>query len=149
MEPVYIRELIKRACIAQANAYAPYSKFMVGAALLTKNGAIYVGCNVECADYDGTHAEESALAAMVTAGERWPIAIVIVGALEECTPTIIMPCGKCRQKLYEFVSLTGYELEVITVTTEESVVEVTKLSKLPAFAFGPADIGVDLVKYLR
>jgi len=63
-------ELIRAALQVRLQAYAPYSRYQVGAAILTERLKIYSGCNVEAADYDGTHAEESALAAMVAAGER-------------------------------------------------------------------------------
>ena len=148
MEQVTLEKMLCMAATIQANAYAPYSKFMVGAAVLTKTGNIYAGCNMEGVDYDGTHAEESALAVMVGAGERSPTVILVVGAPEDIEPKIVMPCGKCRQKLYEFVSLSGYELDVVTVSPDGEYV-YTKLSELPPFAFGPADLGIDLAKYRR
>ncbi len=138
---------------AQRNAYAPYSKFQVGAALLFADGMIHSGCNVETANYDGTHAEESALASMATAGRRDPILCVCVGALKGEPPVIVMPCGKCRQALHEFRSLSGREIWV-ALDSEAGPKRKTgnwfmDVSDLLPHSFGPADIGVDLKKYRR
>ena len=92
-------DLLAAALAVRERAYAPYSKFAVGAAIRTSSGAIYAGCNVENASYpEGCCAETSAIAAMVAAGERL-IAEVVVCA-ESGAP--ITPCGGCRQRLAEF-----------------------------------------------
>ena len=92
-------DLIDAALAVRARAYAPYSKFAVGAAIRTLSGAIYAGCNVENASYpEGCCAETSAIAAMVAAGER-QIAEIVVCADSEAPLT---PCGGCRQRLAEF-----------------------------------------------
>ncbi len=92
-------DLLAAAIAARERAYAPYSKFAVGAAIRTPSGAIYTGCNVENASYpEGWCAETSAIAAMVAAGERM-IAEVVVCAESEAPTT---PCGGCRQRLAEF-----------------------------------------------
>lgn len=92
-------DLIKKAIEVRKNAYAPYSNFLVGAAIKTKNGSVFFGCNVENAAYpEGTCAEAGAIAAMIASGEREIIEVVV--AADSQTP--VTPCGGCRQKLAEF-----------------------------------------------
>ncbi len=92
-------ELFAAALAARLNAHAPYSRFAVGAAVLTASGRIFAGCNVENASYPvGSCAETGAVAAMAAAGER-SIAAVLVLAERPITP-----CGACRQRLAEFGS---------------------------------------------
>ena len=92
--------LLERSAIsARQRAYAPYSHYQVGAALLTRTGKVFAGCNVENASYGlCLCAERSAVAQMVAAGEREPLAIVVVTE----GPTAGTPCGMCRQTLAEF-----------------------------------------------
>ena len=93
-------EILEVAQKIRLNAYAPYSKFKVGAAILTTNGKIYGGCNVENASYPcGTCAEAGAIAAMIAGGET-EIAEILIIADTEC----ILPCGNCLQKIAEFGS---------------------------------------------
>ena len=100
----FLRELFEAAQKAQANAYAPYSRFRVGAALRTPGGAIYSGCNVENAAYpQGACAEAGAIAAMALGGERRIAEILVIGDGEGlCTP-----CGGCRQRIREFADATA------------------------------------------
>ena len=142
--------LLDAAREVRRNAYAPYSKYQVGAAILTAGGSIFTGCNVEAADYDGTHAEESALAAMVGAGKRSPVLLAVFGGLEGVEhPSSAPPCGKCRQKLMEFSSLSGEDLRIFVREPETGEWRVALLSELLPSSFGPSNIGVDLVKYRR
>jgi homotetrameric cytidine deaminase len=93
------RLLLSAAEAAMRNAYAPYSKFKVGAALRTPTGAIYAGANVENASYpQGQCAEASAIGALIAAGEREIAAVAVVAEQMDPCP----PCGGCRQKLAEF-----------------------------------------------
>ena len=103
--------LRERASAAMERAYAPYSSFRVGAALLASDGSITEGCNVENAAYPvGICAERAALAGAIARGVRAFRAITIVTSAEEPTP----PCGMCRQALIEF----SPELEIVSVTRE-------------------------------
>ena len=91
--------LLEAASAARANAYAPYSKFLVGAAVRTDSGEIFAGANVENASYPvGTCAEAGAIAAMVAAGRRVIVEALVVGG----GPQTLTPCGACRQRLREF-----------------------------------------------
>lgn len=94
-----LRALAQAAIAAKENAYAPYSRFAVGAALLTEAGQLYTGCNIENASYPaGLCAERVALGGAVAAGERRFVALAVAGSGEEfCTP-----CGICRQMFAEF-----------------------------------------------
>ena len=91
--------LFEAARTAREQAYAPYSRFKVGAAILADNGGIYAGCNVENAAYpSGTCAEAGAVAAMILGGGKAIAAVVVIGEGDAlCTP-----CGNCRQRLREF-----------------------------------------------
>ena len=96
-------ELLQYAVEAREMAYAPYSNFRVGAALLGKSGKLYKGCNVENASYSPTNcAERTALFKAVSEGEREFTAIAIVGGMGETINDFCAPCGVCRQVLAEF-----------------------------------------------
>ena len=96
-------ELMKLAEEARLMAYAPYSHFLVGAALLTKDGKVYTGCNIENGAYTPTNcAERTAFFKAVSEGEREFAAIAIVGGKRGSEPTFCAPCGVCRQVMTEF-----------------------------------------------
>lgn len=132
-------KLAHSALTARKNSYAPYSNFAVGAALLAKNGKVYVGSNVENAAYSVTNcAERSALFSAVSDGEREFVAIAVAGAnikqadnLPQCTP-----CGVCRQALFEFV---GADFPVILVQSEKEY-SFVNLGDLLPMGFGPKEI---------
>lgn len=114
--------LIQQALSVRAQAYAPYSRFAVGAALLGRSGRVFIGCNVENLSYGLTIcAERGAISAAVAAGEREFVALVI--AAESKTP--VTPCGACRQVMAEFCT----ELDVCSVTVSGERHEA-KLSEL-------------------
>jgi cytidine deaminase len=93
------QSLVQAAVRTRENAHAPYSRYRVGAALLARSGAVFVGCNVENATYGATIcAERAAVVAMVAAGEREPVACVVATG----GPEPGAPCGICRQVLAEF-----------------------------------------------
>jgi cytidine deaminase len=125
-----IDELIAAAGEARDNAYAPYSKFKVGAAVRTASGHIYSGCNVENAAYpEGLCAEASAVAAMVRAGEQHIVEVVVLGGGNRlCTP-----CGGCRQKLREFAT----DDTPVHVCGPEGLRETLLLGVLLPHSFGP------------
>ncbi len=120
------RKLLLRAAMdARQKAYAPYSNFKVGAALLTADGEIVTGCNIENSAYSPTIcAERCAMAKAVSEGKRNFIAIAVVGPEDSQTT----PCGVCRQVLYEFCDEL---LIVLCGGTEEQYFETTLGELLP------------------
>ncbi|EFO33130.1 cytidine deaminase [Roseibium sp. TrichSKD4] len=93
-----LTQLFETAKSARERAYAPYSKFQVGAAIRTKGGKIIAGCNVENAAFpEGVCAEGGAISAMVLAGETEIAEVLVIADAEHCSP-----CGGCRQKIREF-----------------------------------------------
>lgn len=125
------RELIRLAIEARTNAYAPYSGFYVGAALLSADGRVFTGCNVENASSPaGCCAERTALFKAVSEGARDFLAIAVVGApCAEQPPFSVYaaPCGVCRQALHEF----GGNLIVYTAKSEEDYREQLLSDLLP------------------
>ena len=128
-----LAELFAAAKAAQANAYAPYSRFRVGAALRTPGGAIFSGGNVENAAYpEGVCAETSAVSAMAQAGERRIAEICVIGDGEAlCTP-----CGGCRQRIREFADIAT----LVHVAGPEGVRRTFALSDLLPESFGPGHL---------
>lgn len=97
------KNLLEKAQEARARAYAPYSRFTVGAALLLSDGSIYTGCNIENASYSATVcAERTAVFAAIAEGRRDFVAIAISGEEEGVSGGLCLPCGVCRQVLSEF-----------------------------------------------
>ncbi|MBX3499418.1 MAG: cytidine deaminase [Alphaproteobacteria bacterium] len=126
-------DLLSLARAMMGRAYAPYSKFQVGAALRAEDGSIHGGCNVENAAYpQGWCAEASAIAALVGAGRRRIVEALVIGGGEAlCTP-----CGGCRQKLREFA---GEELP-IHVCGPEGWRRTLRLGELLPLSFGPHNL---------
>ena len=129
-DPAPLAELFAAARRAQAHAYAPYSKFPVGAALRSSSGAIFTGCNVENAAYPaGVCAETAAIAAMVVAGERQIAEVLVIGPGTDP----LTPCGACRQRLHEF----GTPQTRIHAAADNGATQAMTLAQLLPHAFGP------------
>lgn len=128
------RALIAAAVAARAKAYAPYSRFLVGAAVKDETGAVHPGCNVENAAYpQGTCAEAGAIAAMVLAGGRKIVEAAVVGGGDG----LVTPCGGCRQKLREF----GRPDLAIHVCDETGRIKKSfTLGELLPASFGPENL---------
>ena len=125
-------QLFELAWKVRLNAYAPYSKFRVGAALLTKEGAVYTGCNVENISFGLTIcAERVAAAAAIAAGATEFVSIAIVS--DSITP--VSPCGACRQVLSEFVSPVA-GMEVRSANINGDIFKATLDELLPRAAAG-------------
>ena len=126
LAPATVLRLLESARRAQANAYAPYSKFPVGAAVLAGDGRIFLGCNVENSSFGLTVcAERNAIAAAVVAGAS-PVAVAVVA-----NDSDIVPCGACRQVLAEF----GPDLSIVLASASGDAHKVTSLSELLPAAF--------------
>ena len=127
------RSLALKAIEAMKKSYSPYSHFTVGAALLTKEGKIYTGANIENASYTPTVcAERNAIFTAVHNGEREFLAIAIVGGHQGDVKGITAPCGVCRQVMSEFCSP---DFKVILVTSNEGDFEETTLGELLPYSF--------------
>ncbi|WP_128253509.1 cytidine deaminase [Falsirhodobacter deserti] len=117
--------LLQAASEVRLKAYAPYSKFPVGAAIRTLSGKIFVGCNVENVAYpEGTCAEAGAIAAMIAGGEVQIAEILVIAD----SPEPIPPCGGCRQKIAEFA---GQGVPVTLCTTDGKARDLTVADLLP------------------
>lgn len=125
-------ELMAMAKDAVSRAYAPYSNFKVGAALLATDGRVFIGCNVENASYGGTIcAERTAVVKGVSEGATEFVKIAVATNPE----TFAAPCGICRQVLYEFMP----EGEVLMEHPKDGI-QAFKLTDLMPYAFGPKDL---------
>ncbi len=125
-------QLIEMAALARSRAYAPYSGFNVGAAVLCSSGAIYAGCNVENSAYpSGICAERSAIAAAIAAGERNIACLAVIADSERP----VSPCGMCRQVIAELAPGS----RVLLANLRGERVETTPDALLPG-AFSAADL---------
>lgn len=126
------KELLQKAEAAKKMAYVPYSRFPVGAALLTKSGRVFTGCNIECASYSGTNcAERTALFKAISEGEREIEAIAVVSDNESYT----FPCGICRQVILEF----GRDIKII-LGNKNGEIKVFTIEELLPNCFSGADL---------
>jgi cytidine deaminase len=136
-DAMQMEALFDAARDASHRAYAPYSAFPVGAAILTSSGTIYSGCNVENAAYPvGICAEAGAIATMVAQGEQQIAGIAIYGA--RANPC--MPCGACRQRISEFSNPTT----VVITQGHDGALQEHRIAELLPHAFGPRQLASTL-----
>ena len=140
MDKKQIAELIETAEGARKNAYVPYSNWTVGAGLLTRQGTVYGGCNIENASYSPTNcAERTAFFKAISYGEREFSAIAIIGGKKDEEPKAFCPpCGVCRQVMMEFC--TPKEFYIILAKNVDDYVVYTLEELLPQ-GFGPENLG--------
>lgn len=133
------RELILEAKKAREHAYAPYSHFRVGAALLTKSGKVFKGCNIENAAYSPTNcAERTAFFRAVYEGEREFEKIAIVGGAEGTdADQTCAPCGVCRQVMMEFCNPETFQ--IVLADGKDHELQLTLKELLP-YGFGPENL---------
>ena len=130
------KSLMVEAQNARKNSYSPYSHFRVGAALLTKGGKIYTGCNIENAAYSAANcAERTAIFKAVSEGERDFEAIAIVGGMEGETSEFCAPCGVCRQVIAEFC-----KKDFKIILGNEKNYKVFTLDEILPYAFTDKDL---------
>lgn len=132
MSPDLIERAIAEAMRVRLNAYAPYSKFLVGAVLVDADGNIYAGCNVENASYGLTNCAERAAVATATASGRRDIVLCVVVT---DTPKAASPCGACRQVLSE----CNPNMQILCTTPQRDD-HWSSLDELLPRAFGPNDL---------
>ncbi len=129
-------ELMRLAEDARSYSYVPYSHFAVGAALLTKDGRVYTGCNIENASYTPTNcAERTALFKAVSEGEREFAAIAVIGGPAGEKGRFCAPCGVCRQVLREFCAP---DFRILLGSVDK--VQAYTLEELLPTSFGPSDL---------
>ena len=138
MEQVMVEKLIDTASEQLKFSYTPYSNFKVGAALLTKSGKIYTGCNIENASYTPTNcAERTAFFKAVSEGVRDFQAICIVGGKDGKLTEYTAPCGVCRQVMMEFCNPKTFQ---IILAVDKERYEIYTLEELMPLGFGPLNL---------
>lgn len=138
MDRKLTEEMIDLAIEQLAYSYTPYSHFKVGVALLTKDGKLYTGCNIENAAYTPTNcAERTAFFKAVSEGEREFQAICIVGGKDGVLTEYAAPCGVCRQVMMEFCNPETFQ---IILATGREQYEIFTLKELLPLGFGPANL---------
>lgn len=126
----HLNKMLELAKQARDKAYAPYSKFYVGACIKTKNGNYYSGCNVENASYGLTQcAEGSAISEMIGHGENTIAEILVLSH----TKTLLSPCGACRQKIREFADANT----LVHMCANQQIEKTMTLAELLPESFGP------------
>ncbi|MCE7741073.1 MAG: cytidine deaminase [Candidatus Heimdallarchaeota archaeon] len=123
----HLPKLKELAIESSKQAYAPYSNFHVGAVLLMKSGNIFTGCNVEFSDYLALHAEVNAIGSAVDGGEKDIQAVVVYSI----SSPPVLPCGSCRQKLFEFSLMFKHDIKVLAFNNQEEEIEMLLSELLP------------------
>jgi cytidine deaminase len=142
------RDLVQTALAAAAHAYAPYSGYAVGAALRTRSGVVYRGCNVENAAYGVVLcAEVGALAAANVDGAGAAVQVIAVTGrlLATAAPrsdAVVTPCGRCRQLIFEASQRAHDDIRVLCCNHDLSRIEITSIAALLPAGFGPASLGM-------
>ncbi len=131
--------LVRQAFAAREFAYTPYSRFKVGAALLTVEGTVYQGCNIENAAYTPTNcAERTAFFKAVSEGEREFLAMAVAGGGEDASRLAVCPpCGVCRQVMMEFCDPLTFQ---IILAWEKDSYKILTLKELLPMGFGPDNL---------
>lgn len=147
-------EAARLAIATAANAYCPYSRFTVGAALVHPDNTVTAGCNWENASFQVTCAERCAIVAANALGKRQAVACAVYGRVMDTDPDpedkgFTTPCGLCRQFLMEVAQLTDCDMDIIMVSRGEQHVTITKLSELLPNGFGPKDVFVDVTLWSK
>lgn len=138
MEKAMVEKLIDTAIKQLDFSYTPYSDFKVGAALLTKKGEIYTGCNIENASYTPTNcAERTAIFKAVSEGVRDFQAICIVGGKDGVLTEYAAPCGVCRQVMMEFCDPETFQ---IILAVDKEKYDIFTLNELLPLGFGPSNL---------
>lgn len=142
MEKTTVQMLIRRALEARTYSYSPYSNFQVGAALLTREGRVFTGCNIENAGYTPTNCgERTAFFKAVSEGERDFEAIAVVAGPADTQGDLAMgaPCGVCLQVMMEFCDPETFHI-ILAASPERY--EIFTLKELLPRGFGPKDLGM-------
>ncbi len=128
-----LNEMLQAARDAMDKAYAPYSRFCVGAVIRAQSGKLYAGCNVENAAYpSGSCAEQGAVSAMILGGDTKIKEIVVMGNGEN----LVSPCGACRQRIREFATPET----LVHICDRNGVRKTLSLSELLPVSFGPENL---------
>eukprot|EP00758_Cryptobia_borreli_P010479 Tbor_TRINITY_DN5570_c3_g3::TRINITY_DN5570_c3_g3_i2::g.13912::m.13912/K01489/cdd, CDA; cytidine deaminase len=155
--------LVSSAITAQTTAYCPYSSFGVGAALLHKDNSITIGSNYENCTLQATCAERAAIVSANTNNKRQSVAIAVYGNYMDVSNNnnnnikkksivsneCITCCGLCRQLLVEVAELSMCDLDIIMISYDRKSCNISKLSEMYPFGFGPRALGVDLAAWGR
>jgi len=145
------KDILNEASLVMENAYNPYSNFYVGAALLSHDGQIIGGTNMENAAYGSTIcAERSAILRANAMGiKRFSKVGIIARGQGFDTTSVTGPCGGCRQMLFESAQISGVNLEVIMSTTRRDKIIIATIEELLPLGFGPKELGIDISKYQK